>query len=312
MTVMTDNTEAIREIATTRVFDAPRELVWRMWTEPEHIRHWWGPRGFTNTIQEMDVRPGGTWKFFMHGPDGTAYRNEITYNEVVPLERLSYSHGPSPKFDVFVTFHDEGGKTRVEMRSVFESAALRNKVVETYNAVEGMQQTLDRLGERLANRNAFVISHTFDAPRDLVFRVWTERDHLARWFGPKGVEIFSCTNDLRPGGMMHYGMRGPDGSEMWGRWVYREIRPPEQLVFMLSFSDPEGGLTRAPFEEQWPLQMLSTITFAEDGGKTTVTVQSAAFEATDEEKQVFYDGHASMRGGWTGTFEQLADYLERV
>lgn len=170
----------------------------------------------------------------------------------------------------------------------------------------------DAAPERLAIQNAFVISRTFDAPRDLLFRVWTERDHLQQWFGPKGMEIFSCTNDLRPGGMMHYGMRAPDGGEMWGRWIYREVRPPEQLVFLITFSDPEGGLTRAPFEERWPLQMLSIVTFTEADGQTTVTVQTAAFEATEEEKKVFDDGHASMRGGWTGTFEQLADYLERV
>jgi uncharacterized protein YndB with AHSA1/START domain len=312
MSVMTESTDATREIASTRVFDAPRELVWRMWTEPEHIKHWWGPRGFTNTIYEMDVRPGGTWRFVMHGPDGTNYKNVIVYDEVVAPERLTYSHGPAPRFDVFVTFEEEGTKTRVRMRSVFESAEMRDRVVKVQGAIEGMNQTLDRLGEWLANRSAFAISRTFDAPRELMFRLWTERDHLQQWFGPKGMEIFSCTNDLRPGGMMHYGMRSPDGAEMWARWIYREIRPPERFVFMLSFSDPEGGLRRAPFEEQWPLQMLSTVTFAEVDGRTTVTVQSAAFEATEEERKVFDENHPSMQQGWSGTFEQLAGYLERV
>jgi uncharacterized protein YndB with AHSA1/START domain len=311
---MTDTgSDAAREIASTRLFDDPRDLVWRMWTEPEHIRHWWGPRGFTTTIQEMDVRPGGTWLFVMHGADGTDYPNEVVYLDVVQRERLTYTHGPSPVFDVFITFHDEGAKTRVDMRMVFESAALRNQVAEDFGAIDGMNQTLDRLGERLlAHHAAFVIARTFDAPRDLMFRLWTEREHLQQWFGPKGVELFSCTNDLEPGGMMHYGMRTPDGGEMWGRWIYREIRPPELLVFILSFSDPEGGLARAPFEERWPLHMLTTVTFAEEGGRTTVTVRKAAFEATDEERKVFHDGHASMQQGWTGTFEQLAAYLERV
>lgn len=312
MSAITDN-DAAREIATTRVFDAPRELVWRMWTEPEHVKHWWGPRGFTNTIHQMDVRPGGLWTFIMHGPDGTNYRNEITYKEIVPPERLTYSHGPSPRFDVEVTFADEGaGKTRIHMRSVFESAAERDKVAEKFHAVEGMHQTLDRLGERLASHNAFVISRTFDAPRDLMFRVWTERDHLQRWFGPKDAAIFSCTNDLRPGGTMHYGMRLAGGGELWGRWTYREIRPPEYVVFVVSFSNPEGGLTRSPFDDKWPLQMLSTVTFAEEAGRTTVTVQWAAFEATEEERKVFDEGHASMRQGWSGTLDRLDDYLERI
>lgn len=310
MSAITDNTDAAREIATTRLFDAPRELVWRMWTEPEHVKHWWGPRGFTNTIHQMDVRPGGMWKFIMHGPDGTNYRNEITYTEIVPPERLSYFHGPYPRFDVEVTFADEGGKTRIHMRMVFESAAERDKVVEKFGAVEGMHQTLERLGERLASRNAFVISRTFDAPRDLMFRVWTERDHLQQWFGSRETSIFSCTNDLRPGGMMHYGMRHTSGGELWGRWIYREIRPPEHLVFIVSFSDPEGGQTRSPFDGKWPLQMLSTVDFTEADGKTTVTVRWAAFEADAEERKVFDEGHASMNEGWTGTLDKLEQYLK--
>lgn len=310
MTAITENTDAAREIATSRLFDAPRELVWRMWTEPEHVKQWWGPRGFTNTIHQMDVRPGGEWKFTMHGPDGTNYRNEITYKEIVPPERLSYFHGPYPRFDVEVTFADEGGKTRVHMSMVFESAEERNKVAEKFGAVEGMQQTLDRLGERLASEHAFVISRTFDAPRDLMFRVWTERDHLQQWFGPRGGTIFSCTNDLRPGGTMHYGIRFADGGELWGRWTYREIRPPEYVVFIVSFSDRNGEVKRSPFDERWPLQMLSSVSFAEEGGRTTVTVQWAAFEATAEEQNVFTEGHASMQQGWGGTLDKLEEYLK--
>src|SRR5687767_3970994 len=207
--VVTANTidTAGREIVATRVFDAPRELVWRAWTTREHIAQWWGPRGFTNTITLMDVRPGGVWRFVMHGPDGTDYDNEIKYNEVVKPERLAYSHGPVPRFEVTVTFVDLGEKTEVQMRSVFETAAIRKMVAEEYGAVEGMHETMERLGEQLANRNAFEISRAFDAPRDLMFRVWTERDHLQQWFGPKGAVMFSCTNDLRRGGMMHYGLR---------------------------------------------------------------------------------------------------------
>src|SRR5688572_30826396 len=104
---------ADREISATRVFDAPRDLVWKAWTDPKHIAQWWGPNGFTNTISEMDVKPGGVWRFVMHGPDGTDYRNEIVYLEVVKPERLVYDHGPSPKFRVTVTFAAEGNKTRL-------------------------------------------------------------------------------------------------------------------------------------------------------------------------------------------------------
>ena len=143
-----------REIVTTRVFDAPRELVWKAWTDPYHVAQWWGPRGFTNTIQEMDVRPGGVWRLVMHGPDGTDYPNKIVYIEVVEPERLVYDHGDDEAngllFHVTVTFAAQGGKTQVTMRALFDTAAQRDQVVEEFGAIEGANQTLDRLGEYLA------------------------------------------------------------------------------------------------------------------------------------------------------------------
>ena len=143
---------ADREISTTRMYDAPRELVWKVWTDPAHIAQWWGPNGFTTTTSKMEVKPGGMWLFVMHGPDGTDYPNEVRYLEVVEPERLVYEHGPVPKFHVTVTFEDVDGKTKLTMRSLFESAEIRKKVVEEYNAIEGMHQTLGRLAEYLARQ----------------------------------------------------------------------------------------------------------------------------------------------------------------
>lgn len=298
-----------RTISGTRLFDAPRELVFRMWTDREHIANWFGPRGFTITTQEMDVRPGGRWRFIMHGPDGTDYPNEIVYREVDPPSRLVYRHGPGPLFDVTVTFEEENGKTRLTMRSVFESAEVRDKVAEERGAVEGLHETLDRLVEEVAMAAPFTITRTFDAPRDLVFRVWTERDHLVKWWGPKGFDVFHCTADLRPGGVMHYGLRGPNDMEMWGRWVFREITPPRRLVFVSSFSDAQGNVTRAPFFDDWPLETLSVVTFTEHEGRTTVTMQAAPIGATEAERARFESMHGSMQQGWTGTFDQLSAYL---
>lgn len=152
---MAEGSTADREITLTRVFDAPRELVFAAWTEPKHVAQWWGPNGFTNTIHEMDVRPGGVWRLVMHGPDGTDYPNKIVYSEVVKPERLVYTHGSGEEADpgqfrVTVTFADRGGKTVLTMRSLFESAAARDKVVKEFHAIEGGNQTLDRLGAYLA------------------------------------------------------------------------------------------------------------------------------------------------------------------
>ncbi|HEX6095727.1 MAG TPA: SRPBCC domain-containing protein [Thermoanaerobaculia bacterium] len=155
------------------------------------------------------------------------------------------------------------------------------------------------------------MSRAFAAPRDVVFRVWTECEHLSHWWGPKGVAVFSCKNDLRPGGVMHYGMRTPDGQEIWGRWVYREIAAPARLVFINSFSDPEGGLTRHPGAAEWPLQLLTTIAFDEQDGGTLVTVRWSPYDASDLERATFDAGHDSMRGGWGGTFDQLTEYLAK-
>jgi uncharacterized protein YndB with AHSA1/START domain len=141
---------ADREIVATRVFDAPRDLVFKMWTDREHVARWWGPKGFTNTIYEMDVRPGGVWRFVMHGPDGVDYQNKVVYIEIVKPERLVYSHVSGPQFQMTVTFEEQGAKTKVTARMVFESATLRDNVVKQFGAVEGLNQTLDRLGDRLA------------------------------------------------------------------------------------------------------------------------------------------------------------------
>jgi uncharacterized protein YndB with AHSA1/START domain len=302
---------AAREIATTRVFDAPRDLVFEAWTSPEHVGQWWDPNGFTTTTQSMDVRPGGEWIFVMHGPDGTDYKNHIVYREVVRPERIVYDHVSGPLFRATVNFEAEGQKTRIRVQMLFETAELRKKVAEQFGAVEGLEQTLNHLGEHVAKMAAeeFVITREFDAPRDLVFKAWTEPERLARWWGPKGFTLNVAKVDLRPGGMFHYGMVGPDGSEMWGKFIYREIAPPERMVFIVSFSDESGGTTRHPMAPAWPLQMINTLTLTERDGKTMITLRGCAYEATEEERATYKAGHKSMQGGFTGTFDQLAAYL---
>jgi uncharacterized protein YndB with AHSA1/START domain len=137
-----------REISHSRRFAAPRALVFRMFTEPEHIARWWGPNGFRLTIHEMDVRPGGHWRFVMHGPDGTDYPNHNQYREVVPPERLVISHVSEPRHETTVVFTTLGAaETEVSFRMVFPTAALREAVARQYKAVEGLQQTLARLAE---------------------------------------------------------------------------------------------------------------------------------------------------------------------
>jgi uncharacterized protein YndB with AHSA1/START domain len=310
-----------REIAATRIFDAPRNLVFKMWTDPKHLAHRWGPKGFTTTTFAMDVKPGGVWRFVMHGPEGRDYQNKITYAEVVPGERLVYRHGGDKdvepvNFQVTTTFADAGGKTRVAMRMVFPSAAARDHIIKTYGAVEGLNQTMGRLAEHLPQSaevdHEFVISREFDAPRDLVWKAWTERDRLMQWFGPKGFTMSTAKLDFRPGGIFHYCLRSPNGQDMWGKFVYREIIAPQRIVLVNSFSDEKGNLTRHPMSPTWPLEMLTTTTFAELHGKTTITIRWSALNATEAERKTFDTSHDGMRMGWTGTFDQLAEYLAKA
>lgn len=144
-----------REIVVTRVVQAPRELVWKAFTEPEHVAQWWGPNGFTNTISEMDVRPGGVWRFTMHGLDGVDYPNLITFREVVEPERLQYTHNGTGDqdhihFEATVTLTEQGDRTEVTLRAVFESKAERDEAAQ-FGAIEGGEQTLGRLDAYLAS-----------------------------------------------------------------------------------------------------------------------------------------------------------------
>jgi uncharacterized protein YndB with AHSA1/START domain len=163
-----------------------------------------------------------------------------------------------------------------------------------------------------ATQKPFIISRVFDAPRDRVWKAWTEAERLKQWWGPKGFTVHTCKLDLRPGGVFHYGMKAPDGSDMWGKFAYREIKPQERLVFINSFSDPKGGTSRHSGHASWPLQMLSTVEFEEQGGKTKVTVHWIPHEASETERKTFEQGRDSMKQGWTGTFEKFADYLKKA
>jgi uncharacterized protein YndB with AHSA1/START domain len=156
----------------------------------------------------------------------------------------------------------------------------------------------------------FVIARAFDAPRELVWKCFTDPERMKAWWGPKGLTVAVAEMDLRPGGSYHYSMRTPDDRVMWGKFVYRDIVAPERLVWVNSFSDEAGGLTRHPMNPTWPLEMLTTVTFEEQpGDKTKLTIRWQPLNANAEERKTFDAGHASMQQGWGGTLDQLAAYL---
>ena len=137
-----------RYMVVSRLIDAPRALVYEMFTDPKHLAVWWGPSGFTTTTSAHALEADGMWRFVMHGPDGTDYQNRIVYEEVVPGVRLAYRHddgGGCNRFQSVITFADEDGKTRVTLTADFESAEEAQRVAGEFGALEGGSQTLDRL-----------------------------------------------------------------------------------------------------------------------------------------------------------------------
>jgi uncharacterized protein YndB with AHSA1/START domain len=140
---------AEREIVISRLINAPREVVFQAFTEIRHLSRWWGPEGFTTTTRAFEFRVGGDWDFVMHGPDGTEYQEWISWTEITPPERIGLLHGEvrgDPNaFESTLTFTTDGAATRIEMRTLFPTKALRDEAVEKYHATEGGEQTLGKL-----------------------------------------------------------------------------------------------------------------------------------------------------------------------
>ena len=158
----------------------------------------------------------------------------------------------------------------------------------------------------------FRISRTVNAPRELVWKAYTEQEPLMAWFGPKGFSMPHSRYDFRPGGEFHYCLRTPTGFEMWGKWTFIDIVVPTTLSMIITFSDAHGGLTRHPMSAAWPLQTLSRTTFSEIEGKTQIAIEWEPYQSSADEIFAFQAGHASMVQGCNGTFEQLEGYLAQL
>jgi len=293
---------ANREIVTTRVFDAPRELMFRAWTEPEHLAKWWGPKGFTNTFQEFDLRPGGTWRFVMHGPNGVEYPNEIVFLEIAGPERLVLDHVSLPRFRLTVSFDDLGGKTKVTFRQLFDSPETYGRIKSL--ALRGNEENFDKLTSELAAMGASVhemlMSRVVMAPRELVWKAWTDPVHLAKWWGPRGFSSPRCELDLRVGGKLRVDMQHPDGTVRPMIGEFLEIVPPERLVFTAMALDPSGK----PFFEA-----TNAVDFRQEGPMTRINVRATVEKIHDPITLRFLTGRDQ---GWSESLYRLADALDEM
>lgn len=305
-----DDLEA-RSIVFVRTFDAPRALVFEAFSDPVRLGQWWGPNGFTTSTVTFDFRPGGVWRFVMHGPDGRDYQNRITFDEIVSPERLVYRHGGGAdvepvQFNVTVTFADEGAKTRLTWRMVFPSVAERDRVVREYGAEEGLKQTAGRLAEHLVRIATaahglpdLVITRIYDAPRELVFTLWTDPKHLAQWWGPRWYTNPVCEADARVGGAILIHMRGPGGRTHRMTGTFHEIVAPERLVFTSAVPDDKGN----------PLfEIRNTVLFENAGGKTKLTLRASVTAATAAAAPYL----AGMDQGWNQSLDRLAEWIAVV
>lgn len=309
------------EIKITRIYKAPVKAVWDAWADPKQAAQWWGPRGFTITNHSKDMRTGGMWHYTMHGPDGTDYVNKTKFLEIDPYKRMVYDHGgndeQAPLFRVTVTFNEVKGGTKMEMTMALPTAEEAEKTKKFIKAAGG-NSTWDRLAEYLdkniTGKEKFVINRTFDAPRDLMFKVWTDPNHFSKWLPPTGFKMKFIRADIRPGGTTFYSMSNDSGLTMYGRAEYLEVSPPDRIVYTQQFCDENEKVSRHPMAPTWPETMQTTITLSEEGSRQTrVTIEwEVVGKATAEEMATFIAGRTGMTQGWGGSFDKLEEYLETV
>lgn len=309
-----------RELVADRLIHAPRNLVFEMWTSPEHMPKWWGPNGFTNTIHDMDVTTGGFCHYTMHGPDGTDYPNYMSFKEVIPNEKIEYLHGTNAEdakegFHVVTLFEEEGEGTRIIMRMTFESAEEKQRKVDG-GAGAGQFQHINRLQDYIAFKEAgdslFTTSHIFNVPLELLYEVHTQKEHLANFWGPKEAENEIIEFDFRTGGRIFYSMAFPQG-KTYGQQIYREIVENKRITMFTTFCNESGEAIRPPMSETWPLYMLNSMDFeAIDKNRAKLTIKGVPYNATVAEHDTYKAGHESMQNGYGGTLRALEDYLQTL
>ncbi|NNM86371.1 MAG: hypothetical protein HKL96_11525 [Phycisphaerales bacterium] len=273
-------------------------------TDPGHIAQWWGPQGFSTRTSEMDVRVGGRWVHVMHGPDGVEYPNTITYTAVEAPQKLAFTNrggrkgGDQIEFNSLWTLEEASPEqTCVTIRMTFASAGERDRVVREYGAMEGGQQTLERLDAWAADiaKERFrelIITRRYDASPAAVFNAWVTPAILREWWGPQGFSNPVCEVDPRVGGRWRIVMRSPDGREYPCGGIYREIVPDKRLMFTNNAEDNDGLVI---------LQGMTVVTFTPDGGGTELTLRTQAV-AMVTYAAAYLKG---MQAGWSQSLDRL-------
>lgn len=246
------------ELKIIREFDAPRELLWKVWTDPIRVMRWWGPKVFTSPYCKIDFRVGGTYLNCMRSPEGKDYWSTGIYREIIPMEKIvctdsfadengnivpaSYyemnSDWPRELF-VTITFEEFDGKTKFTLDHVGFPSDTDSEL-----AKQGWNESFDKLAdyirsqpriEALPNNNEIIITYIFEGPRDLVFKIYTDPNLISQWWGPRRLTTTVEKMEVEPGGEWRYIQRDEEGNEYIFSGVYREIVPTERLVYTFNF-----------------------------------------------------------------------------
>jgi uncharacterized protein YndB with AHSA1/START domain len=299
-----------QEVLITRMFDAPRELVWKAMTDPAAIPQWWGPRRYTTMVDRMDVRVGGGYRFVQIGEDGSEHAFRGEYREVVPPERIVQTFEYEPYAGQIsvetATLEEIDGRTKLTIRARYGSKEHADGMISS-GMEEGMWETYERLDDYLAgmhNLVDLVITREFDAPVEMVWKAWSERDLFMQWWGPKIFTSPICEMDFREGGKYLFCMRDPDGKDYFTTGIYQEIDPQKKIVYTDSFADAEGNIVPASaygMTGYFPEKLLVTVTFEDVNGKTKMTMTQLAHPAGE-----MFTG---AQQGWNESFDKLAETL---
>jgi uncharacterized protein YndB with AHSA1/START domain len=289
---LTITTPGDREIAMTRVFRAPRDLVFEAWTRPELLRRWFGPHGHRLVVCEIDLRVGGAWRFVLRAPDGTEMALAGVYREIARPDRLVYTERSECEAQVgseslvTVTLVEAAGVTTLTSTVRFESPRIRDELLGS-GMDRGVAEGFERLDEVLAApadpgpadpalRRDLVLTRVLDAPLARVWEAWSEPRYVRQWWGPVGFTCPRAELDFRPGGTSLVAMSSPDFGEQHSTWHYVEIVPMERIEYVHNLSDREGGKVdpaELGMPPDFPRDQRHSVVFRPlDGDRTELTI----------------------------------------
>ena len=295
------------EITITRVFDAPRELVFRAFVEPEQIVRWMAAKDWTTPSAETDVRPGGAFRIHMRPADGSndGFFLDGVYDEVVEPDRLVFHYADGRP--VTITLVDLDAKTKLTMTWVMamSEAQERQGYGEMLDKLAALtEKEKNNMATKASSATAFttpgdreiMITRVFDAPREVVFKAYSDPKLIPQWWGPASLKTTVDKMDRRPGGLWRFTQRAPDGNEYAFNGVYREIVPPERVVSTFEFEAMPGHV------------VVDTVTFEDLDGRTRVTVRSLFQTAADRDGML----QSGMEVGARESWERMAELLRSI